>query len=80
MSREIPSNARERSCGTVANFAGFAKRQRNDEAKKLVKSYFDQLVSEGYAEWSARDDDDVELRLVSGEVFLFGDTAITRIQ
>lgn len=80
MNREIQSDARERSCGRVANFAGFTRRLRNDEAKKLVKSYCDKLVSEGYAEWRARDDDDVELRLVSGEVFLFADTTITRIQ
>lgn len=80
MNREIQGNVKVRSCGTVANFAGFAGRLRDDEAKKLVKSYCDQLVSDGYAEWRARDDDDVELRLVTGAVFLFADTTITRIQ
>jgi hypothetical protein len=80
MDRGIQDNARERSCGTVADFAGFTKHLRNDEAKQLVKRYCDWLVSEGYAEWRARDDNDVELRLGSGEVFLFADTTITRIQ
>ena len=50
-----------------------------DPAKALVMSHIRRLVSDGYAEWSLLDDGDVELRLLSGEIFHLADTTITRI-
>jgi hypothetical protein len=42
-------------------------------------SHIGQLVSDGYAEWSLLDNGDVELRFLSGEVFVLADTTITRV-
>jgi len=42
-------------------------------------SHIGQLVRDGHAEWSQLDNDDVELRLLSGEIFLLADNSITRI-
>jgi hypothetical protein len=50
-----------------------------DPAKALVMSHIGQLVSDGYAEWSQLDNGDVELRFLSGEVFVLADNCITRI-
>ena len=50
-----------------------------DPTKALVMSYIGQFINDGYAEWSLLDNDDVELRFLSGEVFLLGDTTITRV-
>ena len=50
-----------------------------DPAKALVMSHLARLVSGGRAEWSLLDNGDVELRLLSGEVFFLADTTITRI-
>jgi hypothetical protein len=50
-----------------------------DPTKALVMSQVGQLVSDGYAEWSRLDNGDVELRFLSGEIFLLGDTSITRL-
>jgi len=50
-----------------------------DPAKALVMSHIGQLVSDGYAEWSLLDNGDVELRFLSGEVFVLADTTITRV-
>ena len=50
-----------------------------DPAKALVMSHIGQLVSDGYAEWSLLDNGDVELRFLSGEIFLLADTTITRL-
>jgi hypothetical protein len=47
--------------------------------KALVMTYFGQLVSDGFAEWPMLEDDEVELRFVSGEVFLLAETTITRV-
>jgi hypothetical protein len=50
-----------------------------DPAKALVMSHIGQFVSDGYAKWSLMDNGDVELRFLSGEVFLLADTTITRV-
>jgi hypothetical protein len=41
--------------------------------------YLSQFVNDGYAEWHARDDGDLELRFVTGEIFLMADTTMTRL-
>lgn len=70
---------RENICGTAATPDTVEGRLFADPAKALVMSYLGQLVSEGHAEWNLLDNGDVELRFLTGEVFLLADTSITRI-
>jgi hypothetical protein len=70
---------RKKSCGTAATPDGIPERFRHDPAKSLVMTYLGQLVSDGFAEWRMLEDDEVELRFVSGEVFLLAETTITRV-
>jgi hypothetical protein len=49
-----------------------------DPAKALVMSCISELVGCGQAEWSLRDDGNVELRFLTGEIFLLGDRTVTR--
>jgi hypothetical protein len=69
----------ERTCGTLAMPDSLTGRFAADPAKALVISHIGQFVSDGYAEWSLLDNGDVELRFLSGEVFLLADTTITRV-
>jgi hypothetical protein len=50
-----------------------------DRAKALVVAGIGRLVDDGHASWGLSDSGDVELRLVTGEVFLLGGTTVTRI-
>jgi hypothetical protein len=70
---------REKSRGTAATLDGIPERFRHAPAKSLVMTYLGQLVSDGFAEWRMLEDDEVELRFVSGEVFLLAETTITRV-
>jgi hypothetical protein len=70
---------RDKSCGTATTLDGIPERFRCDPAKSLVMTYLGQFVSDGFAEWRMLEDDEVELRFVSGEVFLLAETTITRI-
>ncbi len=60
------------------------KRSRStgdDQARpsELVRSSVDGLVRDGFATWRRRETGDTELLVVTGEIFLFGETTITRI-
>jgi hypothetical protein len=70
---------RERSCGILVTPDSLRERLEADPAKALVMSHIGRLVSDGYAEWSLLDNGDVELRFLSGEIFLLADMSITRI-
>jgi hypothetical protein len=70
---------REKSCGTVATLGGSPDRSHQDPAKSLVMRHLCQLVSDGFAEWRTVADNEIELRFVSGEVFLLAETMITRV-
>jgi hypothetical protein len=70
---------RDKSCGTATTLDRVPERFRRDPAKSLVMTYFGKLVSDGFAEWRMLEFDEVELRFVSGEVFLLAETTITRI-
>jgi hypothetical protein len=50
-----------------------------DPSKSLVMASIGQLVSNGQAEWTLGCAGKVELRLMTGEVFLLDDDAVTRI-
>jgi hypothetical protein len=73
------SEIEERTWGTPAMPESLTGRFAADPAKALVMSYIGHFVNDGYAEWSLLDNGDVELRFFSGEVFLLGDTTITRV-
>ena len=71
--------ARNEACGTPASVDDVAARLGDDPAKPLVMMYLSQFVNDGYAEWHARDDGDLELRFATGEIFLMTDTTMTRL-
>jgi len=56
----------------IANGAAF-------NAKSQVLAAIGELVDAGKAEWSRTATDEIELRLVSGEVFLLGEVSVTRV-
>lgn len=71
---------RDEACGTLASVDDVAGRFGGDDpAKTLVMTYLSQFVNDGYAEWHTRDDGDLELRFVTGEIFLMADTTMTRL-
>ena len=77
---ELGTKARcERACGTLALPGSLTGRFAVDPAKALVMTHIAQFVSDGYAECSLLENGDVELRFLSGEVFLLADTTITRV-
>jgi hypothetical protein len=70
---------RVKSCGTAATLDGIPAHFHDDPTKMLVMTYLDQLVGDGFAEWRMLENEEVELRYVTGEVFLLTDTTVTRI-
>jgi len=52
---------------------------RPDAAKARVMACFRELVAGGHADWQALEDGNVRLRLRTGEVYLLGQTTITRL-
>jgi hypothetical protein len=65
--------------GTLASASDVAARFSDDPAKSLVMMYLSQFVENGFAEWRARDDGDLEIRFVTGEIFLMADATMTRL-
>lgn len=63
----------------AAEPGGLAADRPAADAKALVMAYIGQLVSDGQAEWSVGGAGKVELRLMTGEVFLLDDTSVARI-
>ena len=49
------------------------------DAKSQVLAAIGELVDDGKAEWSRTASGEVELRLLSGEVFLLGEVSVTRV-
>ncbi|WP_244571359.1 MULTISPECIES: hypothetical protein [Mesorhizobium] len=49
------------------------------DAKSRVLAAIGELVDAGKAEWSRAATGEVELRLLSGEVFLLGEVTVTRV-
>ena len=50
-----------------------------DPAKALVFHYLSELASEGRAAWTLLGDGDIELKFLTGEVFILGETSIARV-
>ncbi|MER9331721.1 hypothetical protein [Mesorhizobium sp. M0488] len=49
------------------------------DAKSQVLAAIGKLVDSGKAEWSRAATGEIELRLLSGEVFLLGEVFVTRV-
>lgn len=56
-----------------------AASQHAQEAKSQVMAAIGGLVDEGKAEWNHTATGDIELRLLSGEVFVLGEVSVTRV-
>jgi len=52
---------------------------RTQDAKSLVMTAVGQMVDNGKAEWNLTTTGDIELRLLTGEVFLLGEISVTRV-
>ncbi|TGQ86357.1 hypothetical protein EN851_30385 [Mesorhizobium sp. M8A.F.Ca.ET.208.01.1.1] len=50
-----------------------------EDAKALVMAAIGELVHGGKAEWNRTATGEIELRLLSGEVFLLGEMSVTRV-
>lgn len=50
-----------------------------EDTKSLVMAAMGELVDGGKAEWNRTATGEVELRLVSGEVFVLGEVSVTRV-
>jgi hypothetical protein len=48
-------------------------------SKVMIIAHFAELVRAGLAEWTRLDTGATEVRLGTGEVFVLGDTAVTRL-
>ena len=53
--------------------------RRADDAKSLVMTVVSQMVDNGKVEWNLTTTGDIELRLLTGEVFLLGEISVTRV-
>jgi hypothetical protein len=53
--------------------------QRVPDAKTSVMIAIGQMVDDGKAAWNRTATGEIELRLLTGEVFLLGEIAVTRI-
>ncbi len=49
------------------------------DARSLVLAAIGELVDAGNAEWSRSGTGEIELRLLSGEVFVLGEVSVTRV-
>jgi hypothetical protein len=56
-----------------------ATRRYADPAKKVMMKYFGQLVADGFAKWELLEGENVWFRVETGETFVLGETAITRL-
>ncbi|WP_136622249.1 MULTISPECIES: hypothetical protein [Mesorhizobium] len=54
--------------------------RRAPDAKSLVMTVIGQMVDDGEAEWSRTATGEIELRLLTGEVFVLGEMFVTRVE
>ncbi|MCZ8546846.1 hypothetical protein OOJ09_21880 [Mesorhizobium qingshengii] len=53
--------------------------RRASDAKSMVMAAIGALVDDGKAKWNRAATGEIELRLLTGEVFLFGEVSVTRV-
>jgi hypothetical protein len=53
--------------------------RRAPDAKSLVMATIGELVDDGKAEWNRTATGEIELRLLTGEVFLLGEVSVIRV-
>ncbi|MER8576607.1 hypothetical protein NKH19_30345 [Mesorhizobium sp. M1338] len=70
--------ARSRHANSQTRNGEVTSRHAQD-AKSRVMVAIGTLVDDGRAEWSRTATGDIELRLLTGEVFLLGELAVTRV-
>ncbi|MFB9981152.1 hypothetical protein ACFSQQ_19965 [Mesorhizobium kowhaii] len=56
-----------------------SRHKRADDAKSLVMTAIGELIDGGKAEWSRTTTGEIELHLLTGEVFLLGELSVTRL-
>ncbi|MDH7785478.1 hypothetical protein QBD01_001496 [Ochrobactrum sp. 19YEA23] len=71
--------SRRKLPGTAAAVDAIVAFAQDSPDKALVMKYIGQLVSDGYAEWAALDNGDIEVRFDSGETYLLAETTILRL-
>ncbi|WP_258595017.1 hypothetical protein [Mesorhizobium sp. AR07] len=64
---------------TIQARNGGAISARAQDAKSLVMAAIGELVGDDKAEWSRTATGEIELRLLTGEVFLLGELSVTRV-
>ncbi|UCI22025.1 hypothetical protein FJ970_14155 [Mesorhizobium sp. B2-1-8] len=70
--------ARSPTTGANSQIANGEAVNRED-AKALVMAAMGELVEDGQAEWSRTATGEIELRLMSGEVFVLGEVSVRRV-
>lgn len=70
---------RAKQCGTKAPPGENRMLFPGDPAKALVMDHIAQIVAAGLAEWGTLSSGDIWVRFRTGETFLLGDKAITRL-
>ncbi|MBZ9807345.1 hypothetical protein LB542_13265 [Mesorhizobium sp. BR1-1-9] len=73
------ATARSSTTGANIQLPNGAAVRRAEDAKSLVMAAIGRLVDGSKAEWSRTATGEIELRLESGEVFLLGEVAVTRV-
>ena len=71
--------ARSSTAGANSQTPNGAAISRADDAKSQVLAVIGELVNAGKADWSRTETGEIELRLLSGEVFVLGEVAVTRV-
>lgn len=75
-----PGKVRSRRRADPSSSASVFERPCADPAKALVMAHIGRLVAEGFATWRPLADDEIELSLAGGEVFVLGKILISRIR
>lgn len=73
------ATARSSDIITDGTAHGIAVSTRAQVAKSLVLTAIGELVDAGKAEWNPTATGQIELRLLTGEVFMLGEASVTRI-
>ena len=65
--------------GTEAAADALVALARDNPDKALVMKYIGQFVADGYAEWAALSNGEIEVRFTTGETYLLAETTIIRL-
>jgi hypothetical protein len=71
--------SRRKLPGTEAAADALVALARDNPDKALVMKYIGQFVADGYAEWVALSNGEIEVRFTTGETYLLAETTIIRL-